>query len=760
MKTQFTNHDAAYRHLIRNAYGVVPRRDVPLPQMLPAVGLSVDSGNGFIAPSDAPSYEEYVVVRGEPPNVVTSNQPQEASAAPAVPASTPPAAATTPTLATAPIPASSDTMPATNTVENHPTHSTTVAAADTYPAEAPTPMPTGATDSAVQPEAIKHESPVYAPPPEARPATEIDHGKSSDVGGSSAQPLEGTISEPAPSRMPVSEEDLAADMQAILTGQKVYDPQLKRMRERGANPAPPASEPPQESPVPPPARPTDAPNDQSIFDRIAKSMEYANSFDLGDVELKRRFQSFDQSTEQHTPRSRMPRDTGQTGLVPVPHSEPKTVGQLIPLRDFHGAYEKSVGPWVGLPGRDVGLDAATFTSTAASELSAALYDTGEHVLAGEITAASTPLSISGVPFTYGDIISMGDFFATPDELLQAPRQQLSTLKGLIDQSTAYYRNPSGPHPVSNEAWDSATGGRYLRLAEDNYAHFSPSSLLGTSFSQTKPDNRAEWQRWHERAIRDAQAEHLRTSNSTPDLLGPITINAFADHFLTDAFASGHLVNKEEVIDAFRRNFFTSGALNAAGTIFFEKVAGKAFVGRVRERFSALETTSFPVCAGGWCIPWRPNINSVSRFTELLQTAAIQEPVKIANVAVKALHDQLNTDGVRVINGDGDPEWTLHGDGNLDATSLSIMKKAVNQSLANVRDPKILASNLNFDSFFDKVWRITPRPTPAGNSQLRGALQTFTSPTSGALIDAAARILTEQLDATINVLLASGQLQEA
>jgi hypothetical protein len=753
VKVQSSNRDADYRHLIRNAYGVVPRRGVPLARASRAIGLSVDPGTGFIASPDALAYEEYVVVRGDPPIDVAADQPQAASSAPAVP-TIPPAPPANPISAT--VPAPSNGASAANVAESRPTQPTDVAAAGTYPPEAQAPPVTSTAVSGVQPAAINHQSPAYAPTPEPLPATVPDPGKSLDAGGSGAPPLEGTISEPEPARMPVSDEDLAADMQAILTGQKVYDPQLKRMRERDGAPEPAASMPLRE----PPARPTDAPNEQSIFDRIAESMEYANSFDLGDVELQRRFRTFDQRAEKPAPRARMPRDGGRRGETPTPQSGPMTLGQLIPLRDFHGAYDKSPGPWVGLPGRDVGLDAASFASAAGSERSAPLYDTGEHVLAGEIAAASAPLSIGGVSFTYGDIISMGDFFATPDELLQAPHQQLAALKGLIDQSTAYYRNPSGPHPVSNEDWDRATDGRYLRLAENNYAHFSPSSLIGASFSQTKPDNRSEWQRWHERAIRDAQAEHLRTPQATPDLHGPMTINAFADHFLTDAFASGHLVNKEQVIDAFRRNFFTGGQLNTAGAGFFEKVAGKAFVGRVRERFSALETTSFPVCAGGWCIPWQPNINSVSRFTELLQTAATQEPVKIANVAVKALHDQLNAEGVRVVNGAGDPEWALHGDGHLDGTSLAIMMKAVNQSLANVRDPEILASNLNVGAFFDKVWRMTPRPTPAGNSQIHAAMQTYTSPASGALIDAAARILTEQLDATINVLLASGQLKEA
>jgi len=35
---------------------------------------------------------------------------------------------------------------------------------------------------------------------------------------------------------------------------------------------------------------------------------------------------------------------------------------------------------------------------------------------------------------------------------------------------------------------------------------------------------------------------------------------------------------------------------------------------------------------------------------------------VASFVVKAIHDKLNRDGVRVGNGAGDPEWTLFGDG--------------------------------------------------------------------------------------------------
>jgi hypothetical protein len=81
-------------------------------------------------------------------------------------------------------------------------------------------------------------------------------------------------------------------------------------------------------------------------------------------------------------------------------------------------------------------------------------------------------------------------------------------------------------------------------------------------------------------------------------------------------------------------------------------------------------------------------------------------------------------------------------------------------VANVNDPAILSSNLNVGPFLARVWKYTPHPTPSGRAQMTRALDTYTSPTSSALVTAAADVLTAQLDSLINVLLESGRLRRA
>jgi len=187
---------------------------------------------------------------------------------------------------------------------------------------------------------------------------------------------------------------------------------------------------------------------------------------------------------------------------------------------------------------------------------------------------------------------------------------------------------------------------------------------------------------------------------------------------------------------------------------------QAFVGEVRRRFSALETTNYPVCAWGWCLRWHPNINSVDRFRSLLVAAAEQEPEKVANFAVKALHDKLNREGIEVTNGAGDGTWTLTGDGYMNAKTLAVMRKAVQASVANVLDRTVPAGIRDFTPYWDKVWKYVPRLTPASQTRLTALVREYTSPTSTALSTAAAEVIRGQVDSLINVLLREGKLKPA
>jgi len=576
-------------------------------------------------------------------------------------------------------------------------------------------------------------------------------------------------------------------MQAILSGAKVYDPSTGQTvdRDQLAARSGPASAPPR----PEPQQPTEISSEQAIFQKLRDSMTYANAYDLGPIELENRFTDFDRKSDDDQ------RMREEKSRPPEPRPTPDTkVGSADFLKDLDAIRERAgeagdAAVQRAAAAMPVGYtsslavwsdDAARDSTCAPSALRLALgepdpsfarpmYDAGEHSLAGadlyegQLLVGQTP----GVAFSYGELLAMGDLYKSADEMMRADSGELTRLKGLIDRSTAYYKtNKSTPSlDVANKEWDDATGGRYLDLAEVNYEHFSPNTLFNDPISRAAThhgNNKSTWEANHRYAIEEAQKLAIAPENANRSYIPvwPLVINAFGDHFLTDAFASGHLINKELMIAYFRANFFSGSSLNSAGEAFFERVAKAAFVGDVREKFSVLETADYPVCAFGWCFMWHPNIDTTNAFRKLLVKAAEQEPDKVANFVVKALHDRLNHDGVEVTNDAGDGTWKLTGDGYLNPRSLEVMRKAVRQSVANINDPSILASNLNFGPYFDRVWRYVPKPTPAARTQLIALIQEYTNPASVVLSSAAAEIIKEQVDSLIKVLLQEHKLKPA
>jgi hypothetical protein len=642
-------------------------------------------------------------------------------------------------------------------------------AAPAAPAEAP-PIAAASLAADVTP-AEEYALDVLSPLEGAPPAPAVE----SASGMSGAQTLE--------------KDELAADMEAILSGQKVYDPASGRTVDRDSmatQPSAPASAPP-----PAPSGPEFS-NEHAIFDAIRESMTYANAYDLGTVELENRFADFDRRADiEQQPKAAAPVPVPAPAAPVAPAGQPK-VGSEDFLQDLDeirarvegtaedairraaeampSATASSVAEAVDIPGRHATCATSALQLALAERDPAqarAMWDSGEHALAGgdlypnQLQVGRAP----GVAFSYGQLLAMGDLFESPEELMGADPAELTRLKALIDRNTEYYRTgkTTPSLDVSHSEWEKATNGRYLTLAEKNYEHFSPNTLFDDAVARAatkQGNNRSAWESYHRQAIEEAQRLALVPENQNRSYVpeSALVINAFGDHFLTDAFASGHLINKELMIAYFRKNFFSGSSLTDAAEDFFERVAKAAFVGDVAKKFSKLETVDYPFCAFGWCLKKRPNISSVWMFKNLLLEAAAAEPVKVANFAVKALHDELNEKGVDVTNAAGDGQWKLTGDGYLNAKSLAVMKKAVQQSVDNINDPAIQQSNLSFGPFFDRVWRFVPQPTASERTRLKNLVQEYTNPRSRVLSDAAAAVIRNQVDSMIDVLIKEGHLQ--
>ncbi len=422
------------------------------------------------------------------------------------------------------------------------------------PAPAPVPMPAAAPPTldvpvipGPEPLPAPEPQPAAGPPPAATPAA---------AAPAAGQP----VALPASlASSPLTTDDLAADLRNILAGAPPSDP--------GPSPEQPS--------VPDPGRPLpDSKNEQAIFDKIAQSMQYSNSFDLGSVDLQNRFEQFDRQADA---RRAGPARTASVSTTPA-----------APTEDQAEAF------WRSLPAgalSDVPLVDGCRTGVAAlsvAEHSVPMYDTGEHVLAGGDLYPDL-LPVNGVRFSYGQIMAMGDLYDDVRDLRNAPAAELNALKALIVEDTDHYDGRGGAS-VSNQRWNDTTGKRYLELADVNYAHFSPPAVLGMTDATSQPDNKRAWEKYHEQAIAEMRAIVAANPNSSPAPYGPLTTNAFGDHFLTDAFAAGHLVNKEVVMDRVRSAFYSGGTtLSSAGSAFLGRLAAACWARKpVRDVFSPLE----------------------------------------------------------------------------------------------------------------------------------------------------------------------------
>ncbi len=166
-------------------------------------------------------------------------------------------------------------------------------------------------------------------------------------------------------------------------------------------------------------------------------------------------------------------------------------------------------------------------------------------------------------FTYGELVALsGDFYESPKELYEEKAAAIpwlwedndtrdiramfaEELKWIDDRQRA---RPAAAYPDNNIrfAWNAKA---YLELAMRNVVHFGWHNIVAYCTHHTE-------------ALRLAKKAAGKTGD---DWSRALVTNAFADHFLTDGFAAGHVrVPRQEIIDWSNANGFDdklSGALS-------------------------------------------------------------------------------------------------------------------------------------------------------------------------------------------------------
>lgn len=136
-------------------------------------------------------------------------------------------------------------------------------------------------------------------------------------------------------------------------------------------------------------------------------------------------------------------------------------------------------------------------------------------------------------FQYGEVLTAGDYYNTPKEFLTDKKPML----GLVLKCAYKQKNLHSSQQFSDVHYPECNsvglaGLRdYLYVISHNYNHFGWNNMVS-------------YVDLHQQAL-DFAVQAFHTAKSDPGksralLNTAITYNAFADHFLTDAFASGHI----------------------------------------------------------------------------------------------------------------------------------------------------------------------------------------------------------------------------
>jgi hypothetical protein len=168
---------------------------------------------------------------------------------------------------------------------------------------------------------------------------------------------------------------------------------------------------------------------------------------------------------------------------------------------------------------------------------------------GDVRYRLSPL----VEMTHGDLVAMGDYFSSVDEiasLAATPGRRKGTLGEIYYALFVSVRGEDETKLMGewfDESAKEAVNERFYKLAATNISHF-PNPYAGDEKldPRTKAKRHDEpgqavgeaatYRDGHVRAIRRA----LELGKARKPIGGALAIDAFAAHFLTDAFSAGHL----------------------------------------------------------------------------------------------------------------------------------------------------------------------------------------------------------------------------
>jgi hypothetical protein len=440
------------------------------------------------------------------------------------------------------------------------------------------------------------------------------------------------------------------------------------------------------------------------------------------------------------------------------------------------------------------------------------YEAGEHARFGD----DEKVMVNGVPISKGNIIAMGDFFRTPEDMYKAPPDVLTKLDAAItqDKNARLGGKDAQGQPLKTPSNDDiqkitaplGEGNTYMDLNKENFDHFAPPK--GGADPDGK-DHKSAFERFHRQALDEAKKgggamstvdpqkkpEPIGPPAPPPEFPGPlappqtsdgdgtspapsqasgatppdhiaatvppqaIATNMFAAHFLTDAFAAGHLINKQEVIDQARetwKTMQTSGFLLKENS-FTQQVSQRVLADSgVKGKMADMEIIDLRGIAGGLIlgpVTGGAGVAAYSEVTpeklsELLHLTSRLDPGTFFNIFARMVHDKLNREGVEVTNGIDAP-WKLSGDETLNEESLAIGRKAVEESEKNLEEAARAPGDLPYDEMIERVWKFVPHPTENGQKFIDKVRDELTNAANPEAVDEAVKLSVAEIDTAID-----------
>lgn len=267
--------------------------------------------------------------------------------------------------------------------------------------------------------------------------------------------------------------------------------------------------------------------------------------------------------------------------------------------------------------------------------------------AGAGAIGPTSLVGEGQPRTlgFGEVVALaGDYFASYEQMRDLARS--SSGRAQLAHARWLATAPSGakrpPEPTGDDAAIRAVADRAARLAATNISHFSADGA-----------NWREYSSWHAKALSDAAGA------GTDDRAWrqAVAKEAFGLHFLTDAFAAGHVRTPRGEIQAWyaKRYPGSKPMIDYLARFMFERLAARN-----------------KIPSSGLMFPGKAQEQIAAQIRQRAGAAA--DAYSLGDLVCLALHDFDNT-GLHVISDKdhrgrtvpGGHRWRAVGDGRLPAT---------------------------------------------------------------------------------------------